>query len=186
MIQSYDFERVRRFLAQQGLPVKAEQNGRCYPLSESAKNAVNILLNALAQSHIRVITNAPVSHIKKENGVFYINAGETYKADFLICAIGSAAAVKGYNGTDLLHNLHIPFTQPTPALCPLPSEEAFLKTLKGVRAKGIVSLQHHHENGEIQFNEKNVSGIVLNAFTEPFILDAEIFDMVENMKTRLE
>ena len=35
-------------------------------------------------------------------------------------------------------------------------------------------------------NEKNVSGIVLNAFTEPFVLDAEIFDMVENMKTRLE
>ena len=35
-------------------------------------------------------------------------------------------------------------------------------------------------------NEKNVVGIVLNAFTEPFVLDAEIFDMVENMKTRLE
>ena len=35
-------------------------------------------------------------------------------------------------------------------------------------------------------NEKNVSGIVLNAFTEPFVLDAEIFDMVEIMKTRLE
>lgn len=35
-------------------------------------------------------------------------------------------------------------------------------------------------------SEKNVSGIVLNAFTEPFILDAEIFDMVENIKSRLE
>lgn len=35
-------------------------------------------------------------------------------------------------------------------------------------------------------NEKKVSGIVLNAFTEPFVLDAEIFDMVENMKSRLE
>ena len=35
-------------------------------------------------------------------------------------------------------------------------------------------------------NEKNISGIVLNAFTEPFVLDAEIFDIVENMKTRLE
>lgn len=35
-------------------------------------------------------------------------------------------------------------------------------------------------------NEKNVAGIVLNAFTEPFVLDAEIFDLVENMKTRLE
>lgn len=35
-------------------------------------------------------------------------------------------------------------------------------------------------------NEKNVSGIVLNAFTEPFVLDAELFDIVENMNSRLE
>ncbi|MDE6034857.1 MAG: SseB family protein [Ruminococcus sp.] len=35
-------------------------------------------------------------------------------------------------------------------------------------------------------NDKKVSGIVLNAFTEPFVLDAELFDMVENMKSRLE
>lgn len=35
-------------------------------------------------------------------------------------------------------------------------------------------------------NEKNVSGIVLNAFTEPFVLDAEIYDIVEKMKSRLE
>ena len=35
-------------------------------------------------------------------------------------------------------------------------------------------------------NEKKISGIVLNAFTEPFVLDAELFDLVEKMKTRLE
>lgn len=32
-------------------------------------------------------------------------------------------------------------------------------------------------------NEKNVAGIVLNAFTEPFVLDADIFDLVENLNT---
>jgi hypothetical protein len=35
-------------------------------------------------------------------------------------------------------------------------------------------------------NEKNVKGIVLNAFTEPFVLDREIFDIVQNMKSRIE
>ena len=34
-------------------------------------------------------------------------------------------------------------------------------------------------------NEKNVAGIVINAFTEPWVLDREIFDLVENMKSRL-
>lgn len=34
-------------------------------------------------------------------------------------------------------------------------------------------------------NEKKPIGIVLNAFTEPFVLDKEIWDMVENMKSRI-
>ncbi len=34
-------------------------------------------------------------------------------------------------------------------------------------------------------NEKDVKGIVLNAFSEPFILDRDLFDMVEKMKSRL-
>ncbi len=35
-------------------------------------------------------------------------------------------------------------------------------------------------------NEKNVAGIVLNAFSEPFVLDREIFDIVQKMKSRIE
>lgn len=35
-------------------------------------------------------------------------------------------------------------------------------------------------------NEKEPIGIVLNAFSEPFILDKEIWDIVENMKSRLQ
>lgn len=35
-------------------------------------------------------------------------------------------------------------------------------------------------------NEKKLEGIVLNAFTEPFVLDAELFDLLEEMKSRLE
>ena len=34
-------------------------------------------------------------------------------------------------------------------------------------------------------NNKNPVGIVLNAFSEPFILDKEIWGLVENMKSRL-
>ncbi len=34
-------------------------------------------------------------------------------------------------------------------------------------------------------NPKGVSGIVLNAFTEPFVLDKGLFDVVENLTTRI-
>ena len=35
-------------------------------------------------------------------------------------------------------------------------------------------------------NEKNVAGIVINAFTDPFVLDKELFDLVAGMKSRIE
>ena len=34
-------------------------------------------------------------------------------------------------------------------------------------------------------NKADMAGIVLNAFSEPVVLDKERFDLVENMKTRL-
>ncbi|MGI6721558.1 MAG: SseB family protein [Anaerovoracaceae bacterium] len=34
-------------------------------------------------------------------------------------------------------------------------------------------------------NEKDVSGIVLNAFSEPFVLSAELFDLVEELESRI-
>ena len=35
-------------------------------------------------------------------------------------------------------------------------------------------------------NDKELKGIVLNAFSEPFVLEAVLFDLVENMKSRIE
>ena len=35
-------------------------------------------------------------------------------------------------------------------------------------------------------NEKDLSGIVINAFSKPFVLEKTIFDMVEKMKSRIE
>ena len=34
-------------------------------------------------------------------------------------------------------------------------------------------------------NDRPLAGIVLNAFTNPFVLDAQVWDIVENMKSRL-
>ena len=36
-----------------------------------------------------------------------------------------------------------------------------------------------------EHNEKKLTGIVLNAFTEPFVVDAGIFDILKNMKSRI-
>lgn len=35
-------------------------------------------------------------------------------------------------------------------------------------------------------NDRDLRGIVLNAFTDPFVLEADLFDLVEKMKSRIE
>ena len=155
----YDFETVRAFLASLSIPIKADDKGRCYPLSESAKNAVNLLLSALEQRNIHVKTDTAVKSFHKKGNTFSVYAESVYTADAVIVAPGSAASVKGYNGLDILNNSNFKIARPAPALCPIPSDEPFLKELKGVRVKGSITLQGKTEHGEIQFNETNVSGI---------------------------
>ena len=35
-------------------------------------------------------------------------------------------------------------------------------------------------------NENDLKGIVLNAFTEPFVLENNLFDVIKDMKSRIE
>lgn len=35
-------------------------------------------------------------------------------------------------------------------------------------------------------NEKNVAGIVINAFSEPFVINKELFEIIEGMDSSLE
>ena len=34
-------------------------------------------------------------------------------------------------------------------------------------------------------NEKDIKGIVIDAFTEPMVIDRELFEVIENLKSRL-
>jgi len=159
VLARYDFESVQAFLSSLSLPIKADAAGRCYPLSESAANAVNAFLNALHAGGVKICTGQEVRAIRKEGGRFVVTAADIFEADAVILAIGSAAAVKGYNGLDLLHNLGWHIERPRPALCPIPSDAPFLKALQGVRVKATLCLGERSESGEVQFNADNISGI---------------------------
>ena len=141
------------------MPIKEDDTGRCYPLSENANNCLNIFLAALRKRHIDILTSFEVKNIKKQSGRFIVCGEKNPEADAVLLAVGSAASVKGYNGADLLHNLRFSCQKPSPALCPIPTDESFFKELKGVRVKGGITLGEHCESGEIQFAENALSGI---------------------------
>ena len=58
----------------------------------------------------------------------------------------------------------------------------------GEYGKGFSKVQKHFLEALViaKNNEKDLAGIVINAFSEPYVLDKEIWDLVEKMKSRIQ
>ena len=58
----------------------------------------------------------------------------------------------------------------------------------GEYGNGFSKVQKHFLEALVlaKNNEKELAGIVINAFTEPYVLDKEIWDIVEKMKSRIQ
>ena len=58
----------------------------------------------------------------------------------------------------------------------------------GEYGNGFSKVQKHFLEALViaKNNEKDLAGIVINAFSEPYVLDKEIWDLVEKMKSRIQ
>ena len=93
----------------------------------------------------------------------------TFHARYVILALGGAAAPKlggSGSGYALIKKLDLKYNPIYPALSPIYIEDPLLSMAKGVRLDATVTLYDGgrilaKENGQIQFNERNLSGIVM-------------------------
>ncbi len=141
-----------------------EEDERLYPRSQQASTIKDALVNKAISDGVIIKTDCAVSEIKKNKNSFFIN-GEEFDA-VIICGGGKASSVHGSDGscykllTDFGHTL----TPLYPALCGLTVSDKDLNLLKGVRAESEARLYSGNtllgsEEGEIQFNDKVISGI---------------------------
>lgn len=179
-----DLEEVLRFFSQNGIAVRLDREGRIYPYSEEADAVAEALLNRARGLGVEIYTGIKVRDAKAADGkgfrVFFAaesgagsgafsdNAGAGIALDcarFLIASGGKSFAAYGSTGDGyglaraLGHNVNAL----VPALTAVEVAED-LRPLRGVRAKGIVSLFSggdlaFQESGEIQFREDALSGI---------------------------
>ena len=187
-----DLEEVLRFFSQNGIAVRLDSEGRIYPYSEEADAVAEALLNRGRGLGVEIYTGIKVRDAKAADGkgfrVFFAaesgagsggtaaaaagafsdNAGAEAAlgcARFLIASGGKSFAAYGSTGDGyglaraLGHNVNAL----VPALTAVEVAED-LRPLRGVRAKGIVSLFSggdlvFQESGEIQFREDALSGI---------------------------
>ncbi len=160
---------VFKFFDQIGLFTRTDHAGRMYPASEQAADVVAALAVALRVAEVEVINNASPIRISKAETGFEIELSEqTVQCKKLLLATGGKAGPQYGNlgeGYIFSKQLGHHVNRTYPVLTPLECRGNY-KLLKGIRAKGNVSLWLKGvcigtEIGEIQFTDDGLSGICI-------------------------
>lgn len=167
MIGEFDTAKTLEFFSSLGLLTVAEPSGRVYPFSDQAGSVVDVLRFALDQAGVEIITGFEVVSARNEKGKFVVSsAEETLRADrLIICCGGMAGAKLGgtKSGYELLKSFGHKMTKLYPSLVQIKTDDAYTRSLKGVRADAGVSLVmgkyvEAESAGEVQFTEYGLSG----------------------------
>lgn len=169
---------VCEFFERLGLLVRADSEGRLYPITNRARTVVDALCLRAEALGVRFATATVTSMHYLGDQWIVRTQGETYRGDVLIAALGSPAS-RSLGATDALYELfgkmqHIGLTPFRPSLVPLRTEPRYA-SLKGSRAFVRLSLHRgkdvvRREEGEVLFAEYGLSGVSvmqLSAFAVP-------------------
>ncbi len=168
LLQKYPPEFIIDYFAELGLVCKADLAGRVYPLCKQASAVLDILRNCLSSGGVSEICETAVTDIvKTKNGFKIIAENLIVKAEKVVIAAGGCAQSKlGSDGSGLkiLKKLGHTVTPLNPALTSIKVNSNVMKSLKGIRIDGKVTLISNNkiiktEKGEIQFTENALSGI---------------------------
>ena len=159
-----------------------QKDGYYYPASGQAAAVLSCLLAECAHRQVDLRCSVEVRSITRKKDKFCVSFAKqaangedgcaparTVCCDAVILACGGQAApVTGSDGSGytLAKSLGHSIRRPFPALTPLKTEARRLKNLAGVRARAEASLHINRrlagkDLGEVQFNEGNLSGIVI-------------------------
>ncbi len=178
-----------------GLLTKSDDYGRVYPYSNSATSVTDVLTSNCTKDNIDIFLNCDITSIKKTHKNTYIisNTEKQFECRKIIFSVGGQAGVSKYsgNGYSLLNMLNISQNKLFPSLCPVPVKNSIIKSLKGCRAYGKVTLLYNttdktkrciSEIGEIQFTEKSLSGICVFNLSR-FVNEFFTYGTINNIKS---
>ena len=151
-----------------GLMTTVDLEGRVYPMSRQSNSVLDILLLCCKKYNVEIIYDSKATDIQHNNDTYtIITESQNISSDNIVIATGSKATPE--TGADdsifaIIKKLGHTITPLYPALSPVKVENKALKTIKGVRAQGEVSILVDNkiiksERGEIQFTDKTLSGI---------------------------
>lgn len=161
------------FFRSLGLETYSDEEGRYYPYSNQASDVVKVLLDAINDKDTDIITEAEVTEVSFKDDHFIVSdaKGRTFTSKVLLVATGGKAAPQlgtTGDGYAMAKAFGHTMSKVYPILTGIKTGD--MKDVKGVRAKGNVSLYKDNEMiasemGEVQFNEDGISGICVMNMT---------------------
>lgn len=156
----------RRF----GLYTRTDSEGRMYPMSGTAASVLDALRFAAEQLGVQTLCEKQVTGLIPKNGKWTVLCGEErFSADAVILAAGGAAAPNcGTDGSlyPILRKMGYTIIPPRPSLCPVPTDPARVRAMKGLRVRAAAKAvcggkTVKQESGEVQFTDGALSGICI-------------------------
>ena len=172
---------IIKMLEEEGLKVKEERGHRIFPITDSSKDVLNVLVRLLKRSNVKIEINAKVEKILTENekivGVQAVIDGKvrTINADKVILATGGMSyPVTGSNGDgyELAKELGHTITKIKPSLIPLTAQRESLEICKELQGLSLINVSIklidtqknkiiYDDFGEMLFTHWGVSGPII-------------------------
>lgn len=176
-----DYVTMSKFLTSIGIITRTCDDGLVYPFSESAKDVSYALYINASKYGIEIHTSSEVTDISKDNGgkgfklSIITKSGEECEKNsnvnaknLIIATGGKAAPMFGSTGDGyrFARKFGHRIIKTIPILSGVECNGTEFEYLKGVRAKGRITLYKHgemifREDGEIQFTKYGISGITV-------------------------
>lgn len=147
-----------------------ERNGYVYPYTDQAGTVLEILLQEIRRLKIKMKYQEKVTGIRKTGEGFQVQTATwSYLCDkVILCTGGKAAPQTGSDGSgyELAAACGHSLKPVYPALVPLKAAGPIPRMLSGTRSQALLSLEIdgklcHREQGELQWTDYGVSGIVV-------------------------
>lgn len=141
----FDNESIITFFESKGVPLKEEDHGRMFPVSNKSEDVLQALVNTLKQQRVEIKEETTVISTSKNNQQLFevvTDDQQTYFAKSLIIATGGTSVPQtgstgdGYRFAKTFHHT---ITDLFPTEVPIKSNASFIKagTLKGLSLKNV-------------------------------------------------
>jgi len=175
VLRAYPAPRVIAFFDELGVPLREEEDGKLFPVSNRARTVLDALIKALSTSGADLHTGCRISSIQRNGGDEFLLAttnARTYRAPYVVLATGGRSLPKtGSDGAGyaFARAFGHGYVDTTPALVPLVLDDSRHAQLSGVAHPAAVTVRSDGTSavrliGAMLWTHFGVSGpVILNA-----------------------